>query len=170
MSGPNMNVEAPSVDASAPTKGAISREQFLRGIGAIQRYREMCQAIRIAYDIGGCADRVDGFSGDDILGELTRQLEERCNDPRKPHGSMIEYMLYDCGGPVHLSDGRHFMVDAPGLLWDYWRAVGEGPFDGEAAKREPSSTKDERPDNSAIESSLLSHLVNCLRHLRGEGK
>lgn len=107
----------------------ISRDQFLRGIAAIERYQTMRRAIQAAMEAGGIQELTYPGSGDDLLSELTKQLEERCNDPQIQHGSMIAYMLYDCGGPVHLADGRKFMTKTAEQLWTYWEASATGPFE-----------------------------------------
>jgi hypothetical protein len=113
----------------------ITREQFLRGIAAVQRYAELVRAVQAAMETHGIGGRIEDVGGEAVALELTRQLEERCNDPGGEHGSMIDYMLYDCGGPVVEADGRRFMVNTPELLWAYWEQTGNGPFEaaGEAA-------------------------------------
>lgn len=117
------------VDASAP-RWAITREQFLRGIEAINRYRAMVRAVGAAMLAGG-AGAPEDLGGQALHEELTRQIEERCGDPsRDPFGSDIEYMLYDAGGPVIEADGTRRMVNTPELLWRYWEETGRGPFDG----------------------------------------
>ena len=105
----------------------ITYEQFVRGIAAINGYRDLLKKVYLAFQEAG-EQRIDSLGGDGLLSELTRQLEERCNDSCEPNGSMIEYMLYECGGPVRLEDGREFMTRTPEELWAYWEAVGEGPF------------------------------------------
>lgn len=105
----------------------ITYEQFARGIAAIQAYRDLLARVSQAYQDAG-EQRVDSLGGDGAVSELTRQLEERCGDPNERYGSMITYMLYDCGGPVAEVDGTSRMVNTPELLWRYWQETARGPF------------------------------------------
>jgi len=152
----NSSYVAPSTPSEsgrevAPTSTGITREQFIRGIDTINRYRQMVDAVGKAMIKGGCV-APDDIGGDDLLKELTRQIEERCNDADTPYGSMVSYMLYDCGGPVVLDDGRRFMVDTPELLWAYWKLTGNGPFsDGDALA---SSTLDTDADRNMNNNNL----------------
>jgi len=112
----------------------ITREQFLRGCEAINSYRALVHTVHDAMSAADC-EPMNGLGGDAICSELTRQLEERCNDPSSKYGSLIEYMLYDCGGPIIIADGKidhddgsEWMVNTPELLWTYWQETGSGPF------------------------------------------
>jgi hypothetical protein len=107
----------------------ITRDQFLRGIEAINAHNRLVKVVYDAFAAAG-EDRVDGLGASRLLNELSRQLEERCNDPNVPmQGSMIDYVLYEQGGLVIEADGSKRMVNTPELLWSYWEETGCGPFE-----------------------------------------
>jgi hypothetical protein len=114
----------------------ITRDQFLRGIAAINAYRGLVSAIDevVRATEGGT---FTGLGSDGLLNELTHQLEERCGDPSDADGSMIEYMLYECGGPVVEANGDSRMVNTPELLWTYWEETLSGPFTPANTTRPP---------------------------------
>lgn len=105
----------------------ITEAQFMRGMGAVARYRTMVGAMQKAGEAGGL-QRIDGHHGDALLDELTSQMSERCRDDDGGSGTFIEYMLYDCGGPVTVPGGKSYMVNTPELLWAYWQETETGPF------------------------------------------
>lgn len=107
---------------------AITRDEFLRGVAALNAYRKLVREVGDAMHRAGVGYRIEDLGGAPLAEELTRQLEARCNDPSEGDGSMIEYMLYDCGGPVREADGTEFMVNTPERLWTYWEATHNGPF------------------------------------------
>jgi len=105
----------------------ITKDQFLRGIAAVLRHDQAVKSIREAWTAAGVEDYGIGMLGDPLAHEVVRQLEERCNDADHHHGSMITYMLYDCGGPVTW-EGQSYMTRTAEELWAYWEASKSGPF------------------------------------------
>lgn len=105
----------------------ITRDQFMRGMEAIARYRTMRDEVEAALAAGGCNS--DGLAGDSLLDELVDQLSERCGDERDPvAGTMIGWVLWEGGGDITEADGTSRMVTTPEELWTYWETVREGPF------------------------------------------
>jgi len=73
---------------------------------ALQRYQQMKAEVEHAFARGGCLEGAS-LGGDDLSDELVRQLCDRCNDTMDPSfGSMIEWVLYEGGGP--------------GTCWHWW--------------------------------------------------
>lgn len=110
--------------------GGITLAQLERGVAAIDRYRSLVHTVYEAFRAAD-EDRIDGLGGSGLVNELTRQLEERCQDHCGGGGSMIEYMLYegrDHGGRCVTADGREFNVDSPTALWSWRHATETGPF------------------------------------------
>jgi hypothetical protein len=97
-------------------------------MAALQRYQQMKAEVEHAFARGGCLEGAS-LGGDDLSDELVRQLCDRCNDTMDPSfGSMIEWVLYEGGGPVRDNDGTEYLTDTPEALWDTWKHLKMGPF------------------------------------------
>ena len=105
----------------------ITRDQFMRGVAAIDRYLTMRNKVEAAMIDGGCD--LNGMAGDALLDELTDQLSERCGDVRDEiAGTMLGWVLWENGGEITETDGTTRTVTTPEELWAYWETVSEGPF------------------------------------------
>lgn len=115
----------------------ITLDQLKRGVAAIDAHRDLLKAVHDAFLAAG-EERVDSLGGVGLMAELTRQLEERCNDPKQRlGGSMIEYMLYEGrshGGRCTTNEGQTIEVNSPEALWEWWRLTSSGPFTATTVK------------------------------------
>lgn len=106
----------------------ITKDQFIRGMDAIEAHRDLKAAVDAVLEMAGCEPSTD-MGGGKLLDEIVTQLEERCNDPVAGLvASAIGWVVWEGGGDVIEDDGRQFSVRTPDELWTWWETTERGPF------------------------------------------